>query len=66
MLIIKKAIETAGPNPEKIRKAIETMKGFFGTAGEFNFTPEDHCGLGIDAFTMLTVKNGQFALLNKE
>ncbi|MCK9295697.1 MAG: ABC transporter substrate-binding protein [Desulfobulbaceae bacterium] len=66
MLIIKQAIETAGTDPRKIRAAVENIKGFYGTAGEFNFTPEDHCGLGIDAFTMLTVKNGQFTLLKKE
>ncbi|MBU0909722.1 MAG: ABC transporter substrate-binding protein [Proteobacteria bacterium] len=63
MLILKQAIETAGTDPKKIRDAIENIKGFYGTAGEFNFTAEDHCGLGIDAFTMLTVKDGKFAPL---
>jgi branched-chain amino acid transport system substrate-binding protein len=66
MLIIKQAIETAGADPAKIREALENIKGFYGTAGEFNFTAEDHCGLGIEAFTMLTVKNGRFELLKKE
>ncbi|MBU4261506.1 MAG: ABC transporter substrate-binding protein [Proteobacteria bacterium] len=63
MLILKQAIETAGTDTKKIRDAVENIKGFYGTAGEFNFSPEDHCGLGIDAFTMLTVKNGKFAPL---
>jgi branched-chain amino acid transport system substrate-binding protein len=66
MLIIKQAMETAGAEPAKIRAALENIKGFYGTAGEFNLTPADHCGLGIDAFTMLTVKNGRFAPLKKE
>ena len=66
MLLIKQAIETAGANPKKIREALENIRGFYGTAGEFNFSPDDHCGLGIDAFTMLTVKNGQFEMLKKE
>ena len=66
MLLIKQAIETAGTNPKKIREALENIRGFYGTAGEFNFSPDDHCGLGIDAFTMLTVKNGQFEMLKKE
>jgi len=66
MLLIKQAVETVGTDPAKIREALESIKGFYGTAGEFNLSPADHCGLGIDAFTMLTVKNGQFELLKKE
>jgi branched-chain amino acid transport system substrate-binding protein len=41
------------------------MKGFVGTAGVFNFSPDDHTGLSIDAFEMLTVKNGKFVVLGK-
>ena len=33
-----------------------------GTTGVFNFSPEDHNGLGLDCFEMLTVKDGQFVL----
>ena len=60
MMILKKAIETAGADKEKVRDAIENLKGYFGTAGEFNFSPTDHAGLKIDAFTMVTVKDGAF------
>lgn len=63
MLILAKAIEMAGVNSSKVRKAIENIKGFTGTAGEFNFSATDHNGLGIDAFAMFTVKNGQFTML---
>jgi len=35
-----------------------------GTGGVFNFTPADHNGLDIDAFAMLTVKDGKFVLYN--
>jgi branched-chain amino acid transport system substrate-binding protein len=31
-----------------------------GTAGIFNFSAPDHNGLALDAFEMLTVKNGKF------
>ena len=44
-------------------KAIENIKNFGGTAGVFSFSPEDHNGLKIDAFAMLTVKGGKFTLL---
>ncbi|MBU0943403.1 MAG: ABC transporter substrate-binding protein [Proteobacteria bacterium] len=63
MLLLAKAIETAGPDSEKARDALEEIKGFIGTAGEFNFSATDHCGLGIDAFVMFTVKNGQFSMM---
>jgi branched-chain amino acid transport system substrate-binding protein len=62
-MILVEAIKKAGPDKEKVRNAIENMKGFVGTGGIFNFSPEDHNGLDIGAFEMLTVKNGQFAVL---
>ncbi len=64
MLILAKAIEKAGPDSSKARKAIEEIKGFTGTAGEFNFSATDHNGLGIDAFAMFTVENGQFKMIS--
>lgn len=59
--LLVKAIEVGGADKEKARAALENLKGFVGTAGVFNFSPEDHNGLGMDAFEMLTVKNGKFA-----
>jgi branched-chain amino acid transport system substrate-binding protein len=61
LLILVKAIETAGVDSEKVRDTIENMQGFVGTGGIFNFSAEDHNGLGMDAFVMLTVKDGKFA-----
>jgi branched-chain amino acid transport system substrate-binding protein len=62
--ILAKGIEVAGSaDREKVRAAIEGLKGFVGTAGIFNFSPEDHNGLGMDAFEMLTVKSGAFDLV---
>ncbi|HEY6010125.1 MAG TPA: ABC transporter substrate-binding protein [Nitrospirota bacterium] len=65
MLILARAIREGGNDREKVRSSIEGMKGLVGTAGVFNFTAADHNGLDIDAFAMLTVKNGKFALLEK-
>ena len=56
---IKKAKST---DKEKVREAIENIKGLVGTAGIFNFSSQDHNGLGMDAFEMLTVKDGKFAI----
>ncbi len=60
--ILVKAIETAGTDKEKVREAIENLKGFVGTAGIFNFSATDHNGLDINAFEMLTVKGGKFTV----
>jgi branched-chain amino acid transport system substrate-binding protein len=59
-LILARAIEQAGTDREKVRDAIENMKGLVGTAGVFNFSPTDHNGLDLDAFEMVTVKDGRF------
>ena len=63
MTILAKAIAVGGTDRDKVLEAMENIKGLIGTAGTFNFSPTDHGGLGLDAFAMLTVKNGQFVLL---
>jgi len=60
-IIVKKAIEMTGSSDRtKIRDAIEQIKDLPGTGGVFSFSPEDHNGLTIDAFAMITVKDGKF------
>ncbi|MBI5102118.1 MAG: ABC transporter substrate-binding protein [Nitrospirae bacterium] len=63
LMIMVKAIETAGTDREKARTAIENIKGFVGTGGVFTFSPQDHNGLDVNSFEMLTVKNGKFVVL---
>jgi len=65
LMILVEAIKKAGFDKEKVRDAIENMKGFVGIDGVFNFSPKDHNGLDINSFVMLTVKNGKFTLLEK-
>ncbi len=66
LLILTEAIKKAGSTePEAVRAAIEGIKGLAGTGGIFNFTATDHNGLDKNAFEMLTVKNGKFAVYNK-
>ena len=61
LMILVRALKEKGADREKVRSAIESMKGFIGTAGTFTFSSTDHNGLDINAFAMLTVKNGKFA-----
>lgn len=65
LMILARAVSEAGLDKKKVRDAIENMKGFVGTGGVFNFSPENHNGLGLDAFEMMTVKDGQFAIYDK-
>jgi len=62
--LVANAIKEVGPDKAKIRDQLESTKNFKGTAGIFNFSPEDHCGLTKEAFSMLVVKDGKFTLLN--
>jgi branched-chain amino acid transport system substrate-binding protein len=65
-LILTEAVKKAGSvDPSKVRDAIEGLKGLPGTAGIFSFSPTDHNGLTMDAFALLTVRNGGFALYEK-
>ena len=63
LMILVRALQQTGPDKERVREAVENMKGFVGTGGIFNFSPSDHNGLGMDSFEMLTVKDGKFTLL---
>ncbi len=58
------AIKRAGgTDPEKLRAALESTKGFVGTTGVFNMSPTNHMGLDLSAFRMVEVKNGDWQLL---
>jgi branched-chain amino acid transport system substrate-binding protein len=66
LLLLTEAIKKAGSTDKKaVRDALENLKGVVGTAGVFNFSAQDHNGLDMTAFEMLTVKNGKFALYEK-
>lgn len=62
LYLVIEALEEVGPDRGKIRDYIENKKGFVGTGGVFNFSPEDHNGLDKYAFEMLAVKDGKFVV----
>jgi branched-chain amino acid transport system substrate-binding protein len=63
--LLAEAVKRGGTDKGKVRDALEGITGFAGTAGIFSFSPKDHNGLTMDAFEMLTVKDGEFALLGR-
>ena len=63
--LLKAAMEKAGTDdPAKVRDALEQIKGFAGTAGIFNLSPEDHNGLTKDAFVMVKIENKDWKLIS--
>ena len=64
-MILVEAMKKVGADREKVRSAVESTTGFVGTGGIFNYSATDHTGLDLDAFEMLTVKDGRFVTLGK-
>ena len=63
LLILAEAIKKAGSvETAQVRDAIEGMQGVVGTGGIFNFSAQDHNGLNKEAFEVLTVVDGKFAV----
>ena len=56
------ALRAVGPDSVKIRDYLENRKNFVGQHGVFNFSPTDHNGLTKEAFEMVVVKDGDWAL----
>lgn len=61
--LVVEALRAVGDNKVAIRAYLENKKNFVGQHGVFNFSPDDHNGLvWQDAFNMIVVKNGDWAL----
>ena len=63
LYLVVDALKTSGMNKGKMRDYLETkVKNWAGVSGVFNMSPEDHTGLKKDAFEMIVVKGGDWAL----
>lgn len=61
LMLLVDAMKRAGSTDKAaVRDALEQTKGYMGTAGEVNFSENDHLGLTLDAFRMLEIKNGDW------
>ena len=56
------ALKAVGGDKTAIRNHLEKTRGFVGQHGVFNFSADDHGGLTKDAFSMVVVKGGNWAL----
>ncbi len=63
VMLLKGAIERGGDSPAAIRDQLEKTRKFHGIGGTFTYTPQDHAGLGPDAFVLVEVKNRDWMLV---
>lgn len=61
--MVVQALSNVGADKAKIRDYLENnIKGFVGQHGVFNYSPDDHNGLDKNAFNMVVVADGDWAL----
>ena len=66
LFLAVEAIKRAGTTDKaKVRDEIEKTQGFAGTAGIFNMNPQDHMGLGLDAFKIVEIRNGDWTIVDE-
>jgi branched-chain amino acid transport system substrate-binding protein len=63
VMMLKIAIERSGDSPADIRDQLEKIKQFHGIGGTFTYSPQDHAGLGKDAFVLVEVKNKDWVIV---
>ena len=64
LMLAVAAMRKAGSSDKaKVRDALESTRGYMGTAGVVNMTPQDHMGLDLTAFRMLEVRKGDWTLV---
>ncbi len=63
LYMVVKALQKAGSSRPAIRRELENMKNFPGTAGFFNMSPRDHNGLNKDSFVMVKITKGDWQLI---
>ena len=64
MFQLADALKAVGPDRAEIRDYLEKIQGFVGNNSIFNRSKKDHVGLGKNAYVMVVVKNGDWAILD--
>jgi branched-chain amino acid transport system substrate-binding protein len=60
MLVIEAIKRSNSTDPDKMQAALENLKGYKGAMGVFNFSPDNHDGLSLDAVSYIKVKEGKW------
>jgi branched-chain amino acid transport system substrate-binding protein len=62
LTMLADAIRHVGPDRIRIRDYLEHLRGFVGTGGIFNMSPENHNGLTTSDMVLVVIKNGKWAI----
>jgi len=64
LMLAVDAMKRAGSTDKaRVRDALESTRGYMGTAGVVNMSAQDHMGLDLTAFRMLEVRGGNWQLV---
>lgn len=63
MLAVEAMKKAGSADKARVRDALESIRGYMGTAGVVNMSPQDHMGLDLTAFRMLEVRKGDWTLV---
>jgi branched-chain amino acid transport system substrate-binding protein len=63
VMLLRNAIERGAETPSAIRDQLEKTKNFCGIGGTFTYSPQDHAGLGKDAFVLVEIKNKDWVIV---
>ncbi len=63
VMLVKNALDNGAVTAAAIRDRLEKTRGFAGIGGNFNYSPQDHAGLGKDAFVLVEVKNKDWMIV---
>lgn len=61
--MVANALKVSGPDPVKLRDAMENTKNFVGTTGVYNYSATDHEGTTPDCYALYQIKDKKFTLL---
>jgi branched-chain amino acid transport system substrate-binding protein len=63
VMLIRNALENGADTAAAVRDQLEKTRGFAGIGGSFNYSAQDHAGLGKDAFVLVEIKNKDWVIV---
>ena len=63
VMLIRNAVDNGADTAAAIRDQLEKTRGFAGIGGSFNYSPQDHAGLGKDAFVLVEIRNKDWVIV---
>lgn len=65
IMLAASAIESTGSlDGEQVRTAVEGIRGFAGTSGLYNYSPESHYGFQVSPYVVARIQNGDVVIVH--